>query len=891
MPATSKTRLAPASRNDWAAPESARSGDVLVAGTGGWRRSRRDSDPRRFLSTVRRGSANAPSSEPSPRRCVSAERGCPTPRPGLGAGAARCALVLLVGALALTTLATRADEESDLIATLQSPATTTQKSAACQRLRIIGTVHSVPVLASLLTDEKTAHAARHALEGLPFPEAGDALRAALATTTGRVQAGVIDSLGWRGEPSSVEPLVPFLTATNLDLAVSAATALGRIDGVGGIPPLVFLNGLAESAPGTQGSLGFRTALQESLLRCADRVRDRNENDLAVLIYQSLFAKPASESLRVAAWRGLVLTDANHRHELTRQALTGEDHSLQLAALGFVRASRDVALLSACLADWSGLPAPAQLALLDAQVASGAPALPTIRQALASPHLGVRVAALGALADQGDPSTVPLLAQAAATGEPAARAAARQSLARARGPGVREALLAHLDTAESRERIELLRALGERGDRPAADVLLRYAAGEALPVRVAALESLQRLALPDTLTPLLELALESNSESQLDPVFRALSAVCQASPDKSQAESRVIDTIRKCPPAQRPLLLPLLAELGTADALTAAQSVTRDADPEVARQAVRVLTQWPNAAPASYLVDLAQSSSDPTFHALALRGGIQVSSQEPDAAKRLALLDRALNTAHRAEEKRLALAQVAQLPSPEALEVALKELANPDLVDEAGLAAVAIAEKLAPGAASLADEAAVKVLASCQAPETVRRAWALRRAPAAAGGFIRDWLVCGPFRQAGVEGAPALFDLAFGPEKPGEKVDWKPVSSGDHIDLAHCFPDQANCVAYLRAQILAPADLDALLLMGSDDGIKAWLNGEVVHSHNVDRGMVVDQDRAPIKLKPGTNLLLLKVTQGGGGWAACARILSATGQPIDGLRVEIPDPRR
>jgi hypothetical protein len=74
-------------------------------------------------------------------------------------------------------------------------------------------------------------------------------------------------------------------------------------------------------------------------------------------------------------------------------------------------------------------------------------------------------------------------------------------------------------------------------------------------------------------------------------------------------------------------------------------------------------------------------------------------------------------------------------------------------------------------------------------------------------------------------------------------------------------------------------------MGGDDGLKAWLNDEVVHSNNVDRGQLADQDKTPIRLKPGVNTLMLKVTQGGGGWSACARIVGADGAPVPGLRVQ------
>ena len=115
------------------------------------------------------------------------------------------------------------------------------------------------------------------------------------------------------------------------------------------------------------------------------------------------------------------------------------------------------------------------------------------------------------------------------------------------------------------------------------------------------------------------------------------------------------------------------------------------------------------------------------------------------------------------------------------------------------------------------------------------------------------------------------------------MQWRSVPPGDAVELSGLFPNKSSCVAYLKTQIIAPQDCDAQLLLGSDDGVKAWLNGAVVHSNNTDRFAVPDQDRAPIKLKKGPNLLLLKITQGGGGWLACARVVSRDGAPIPGLR--------
>ena len=65
-----------------------------------------------------------------------------------------------------------------------------------------------------------------------------------------------------------------------------------------------------------------------------------------------------------------------------------------------------------------------------------------------------------------------------------------------------------------------------------------------------------------------------------------------------------------------------------------------------------------------------------------------------------------------------------------------------------------------------------------------------------------------------------------------------------------------------------AQRDVQMGVNSDDSIKVWLNGEVVHTNPVNRGRGnanTFQDTFDIDLKRGSNLLMVKVSERGGGW--------------------------
>ena len=80
-------------------------------------------------------------------------------------------------------------------------------------------------------------------------------------------------------------------------------------------------------------------------------------------------------------------------------------------------------------------------------------------------------------------------------------------------------------------------------------------------------------------------------------------------------------------------------------------------------------------------------------------------------------------------------------------------------------------------------------------------------------------------------------------------------------------DVDNHSSYALIVLESDSDQDGVTMqVGSDDSIKVWLNGEVVHKNAVDRGASDFQETFQVDIKKGDNLLLVKVSELWGGWA-------------------------
>ena len=173
---------------------------------------------------------------------------------------------------------------------------------------------------------------------------------------------------------------------------------------------------------------------------------------------------------------------------------------------------------------------------------------------------------------------------------------------------------------------------------------------------------------------------------------------------------------------------------------------------------------------------------------------------------------------------------------------------------------------------------------------------------AGGVHLGKWLVCGPFPNPQESAMTAPFpdmghtidfladrageaklipatDLTHRSEvAPGGSVRWRELPSATAlIDFEKVFGKLDYRTAYAYCTIHSDRDGTAVLEMGSDDGIKVWINHELVWDNPVRRGAAPASDRVAVRLRKGLNHCMAKVYDGFGDWKLCLSVQMPTEQ--------------
>jgi HEAT repeat protein len=609
--------------------------------------------------------------------------------------------------------------EARLAQTLDSDSPWSAKQAACRVLWHLASAQSAPALKKLLANPQTVDIACYAISNSSVAELGQAARDALAGSTGKVAISLLGLLGQRRDTAAADRIVPFLQNEQPEVALAAATALGRI---GGRPAVTAVDTFRKKVIKDR-----RVAADDAYLRSIETL----DSGSAVPLWKELMAaKAESAPVRRAALLGLSQHAPEAALPWLLAGLRQQDKALLPATGQALRSLRDQPVISQVAAGLLDLPAVSQIVVME----SAGVALPTetlMSQVQRSQDAAVRRSALRVLGVRGgSPVVAFLLSQAHSSESDDERHEIFLLVRTMPGKEVSDAILKTLPAAPAARLPELAQLLaGRNAERRAAPLLDRAGTGDTA-ARLHAIRALGIAATADDCPALVQLLKASGEPELHEALEQAIGLVLsRAEPADPHAERLCGELQSTQRPQDRQALLRLLGRTGTATALQSVLKSVREGSAEERGVAISALAQWPNTAALEPLLGLIAERLSETQRVQALRGAADLLRKaDLPAAKKTDCFRRLLPQAREPADRIRLLSGLAEVPTADALGLIVPCLDDPAVHAEAATAAVAVAAKLGGDQDAAVNAAMHKVLAVVKDAGLRGQAQALIRNP-------------------------------------------------------------------------------------------------------------------------------------------------------------------
>ena len=558
------------------------------------------------------------------------------------------------------------------------------KAFMIRKLELAGKNDAVPTLAGYLDDDRLCEPATQALLRIGTSRASSALHKALALSQGKRRVTLIQAMGVMKNRAAVATLVSFAQGNDPAVCQAALDALANI----GDPDSEYL--LAEAI--NDGDPFRKSHAQANYLRYARSLADRGHKKQALsVIHQTLRASAtATESnVRGSALEAMAAIDPHKALDEMIGAMDSPYKDYRMAALDLAQqmpgrriTRRWIEVLESA--------APVHQAEIIGMLGRRGDlvALPSIMRSIESEQPAVRLAAIEAAPRLAGAKAIPALVTRLEMSDKKETEAVKDQLARLPGDEAMVQLAAALPNQTAPARIALLEVLASRHAHGQSGIVLAQTAANEPEVATAAIKAMADVANPGDLPPLIDLLFTPNGNQNAKDVRKAIVAAAEAIPNPRTRTSVIIKRLAQADPAQKLALMPALSGLGGAEALQVVVDDTHSKDEALADTALRTLADWPDIDGAAPLLDVVKGEATLTHKVLALRGYVRLVKTDQIAADRkVPMLTAALAAAERPEDKKLIMGALGEIRTPEAFDVIVPLMEQPDIQAEAAQTAI------------------------------------------------------------------------------------------------------------------------------------------------------------------------------------------------------------
>lgn len=585
--------------------------------------------------------------------------------------------------------------EDKLIAVVKSESATQDgKSIACRFLQLVGTDRCIPAVAPLLEDKVLSHYARLVLERLQSPSADKAMRDALPNVPNAAKIGILGSLGVRADRKAVEHVGRLTGSSDAAVAKAAIEALGKIGGREAAKQLLSM----------KPPKNLRAAQMKAAVACSKSLPPAD----AGIICMKVIADGGAPS-KAAAIKQLTVVAPKKALPIIAGAIKGSDPEMRQAAIAIVADTKDRTVTTGMITLLGQLPDSRKAELITALGTRGdSGALKSVSRYLGSNDIATRRAAVKAVSKLGGPGDVKALLAAVDKQEmsdPVTRAIVAMD-----GERIDAELVDAL--ASKKLRKPAIEASIARGNKAAVPALMKLTREREAEVSKDAWAGLGSLADADHVDAMMDIILKIDDTTELGSAEGAMRNIFSRAKDRDKCFQAVASRYDRASNAVKASILDLSAAIGNSDALKLQRSALKSGNKKLATAALRSLAKWPNETAAADLLALAQNASEAVDRIVALRGYIRIAglnTAKLSNADRVKMLQIAMKTATRPEEKKQVIGMLQNVKSPQSLKMLEEYFDDATLSTEAQMSAAnmlwdmrkkpspqvkAIAEKLA-----------------------------------------------------------------------------------------------------------------------------------------------------------------------------------------------------
>ena len=571
-----------------------------------------------------------------------------------------------------------------LIKALDSNAADEVKAFFISQLQLVGEKEAVKPFRKYLKHEYLCEPAARALVAVGTSDAEKALLKSLSSAKDKNLVTIVNALGQIRSQAAAKKIAKYATSEDMNLRQVTLGALANI----GNPGSAEIMGCMQLA-----STPFeRITAASRYLLYAQRLNENGLKELGANICRSLmknYTSPNESGIQCAALTTLVSISAGSAFNDLLAAMDNENKDIRNQALVLAENIKGPEATKAWLEKMTVVDGERKAEIIAMLGDHGdATALQPILEALKEGNETVRLAAIPAAAKLGKTDFIPNLLPVLKENNPNEVAAVKSVFLWLEAAPVIEASANALPDMPSLARVALMEVLAERRAKTHADLVFAQTACKNDTVRLAAITALHSLMTENDLPRLLDLLLTVNDSTE---IARAQDAVVSAALHFSEKEKQadlILEKLKQVPADKRPRLILPLSQLGGEAALAVVIEETRSKNSKNREAAIRTLSNWPDFAASSELINIIRTTKNPELRTITTGGYVRLVNQaEISYDEKLKMLTEALEGSG---DEGIVLQGLSEIPTKESLKLVAGFLHDSTLSNQAAFAAERIA---------------------------------------------------------------------------------------------------------------------------------------------------------------------------------------------------------